>query len=51
MTILGDLLHLGQLLKAFGNNYFAHIAHISGNFCKGVEIFHFSIEIIFGQLL
>ena len=22
-----------------------------GNFCKGVKVYHFSIEIIFGQLL
>ena len=51
MTSLGDLLHFGQLFKAFGNNYFAQIVHILGNFCKGVKIFHFTSEIIFGQLL
>ena len=28
VTRLGDLLHFGQLLKAFGNNYFAQISHI-----------------------
>ena len=28
VTKLGDLLHFGQLFKAFGNNYFAQIAHI-----------------------
>ena len=51
VTRLGNLLHFGQLFKAYGNNYFAQIAHILGNFCEVVEIFHFSSEIIFGQLL
>ena len=32
VTRLGDLLHFGLLFKASGNNFFAHIAHISGNF-------------------
>ena len=49
MTSLGDLLHFGQLFKAFGNNYFAQIVHILGNFCKGVKIFNFSGEILSGQ--
>ena len=48
VTILGDLLHFGQLFKASGNNYFAQIAH---NFCKDVEIFTFANEIIFGHIL
>ena len=34
VTILGDFLHSGQLFKAFGNNEFAQISHILGNFCK-----------------
>ena len=51
MTRLGDLVPFGQLFKACGNNYFAQIAHILGKFCKLVEIFHFSSEIIFGELL
>ena len=51
VTRLGDLLHFGQLFKACGNNYFAHITHILIQFCKVVEIFHFNSEIIFGQLL
>ena len=51
VTILGDFLHFGQLLKACGNNYFSQIAHILGNFCGGVKMYHFSSEIIFGQLL
>ena len=42
VTRLGNLLHVGQLFKAFGNNYFAQIVHI---------IRHFFSEIIFGQLL
>ena len=40
-------------------NFLKHLATIIlpksptflGNFCKGVEIYHFSSEIIFGQLL
>ena len=44
VTRLGNLLHFGQLYKACGNNNFAQIAHILGNFS-------FSSEIIFGQLL
>ena len=42
---LGDFLHFGQLLKACGNNYFAQIAHILGNFLKVSKSF------IFGQHL
>ena len=48
VTRLGDLLHFGQLFKAYGNNYFAQIAHIFRQFCKVVKIFHFASEIIFG---
>ena len=51
MTILGNLLHFGQLFNARGSNYFAQIAHVLGNFCKGVKIFHFSSGIIFWQVL
>ena len=50
VTILGDLLDFGQLFKVCGNNYLPQIAYILGNFCKGVKIYHFSSEIIFGQL-
>ena len=51
VTRFGDLLHFGHFFKASGNNYFAQIAHILGNFCKCVKILHFSSGIIFGQLL
>ena len=51
VTRLGDLLDFGQLFNAFGNNYFAQIFHILRIFCKGVKIYHFSSDIIFGQLL
>ena len=51
VTRLGDLLHIGQLFKAYGNNYFAQITHIFRQFFKGVKTFHFYSEIIFGQLL
>ena len=49
VTRLGDSLHFDQLFKACGNNYFAQISHILGNFCKGVKIFNFSSGIIFGN--
>ena len=48
---LGDLLDFGQVFKAFGNNQFAQISHIHRQFCKCVQIYHVSSEIIFGQLL
>ena len=51
VTRLGNLVYFGQLFKSFGNNYFGQIAHILGKFCKVVKIYHFSSEIIFGQLL
>ena len=51
VTWLDDLLNFGQLFKACGNNYFAQIAHIFGNFCKDIKIFHVSGGIIFGKLL
>ena len=58
VTRLGDLLHFGQQFKAFRNNS-KPLATINlpkfptflGNFCKGVNIIHFSGEFIFGQLL
>ena len=51
VTRFGDLLDFEQLFKACGNNYFAQIPTFLGIFCKGVKIYHFSSEIIFGQLL
>ena len=41
VTRLGNLLHFGQLFKAYGNNYFAQIAHILGNFwrCQNISVF------------
>ena len=49
MTRLGDLLQFGQLFKDCGNNYFAQIAHILGNFIKVVELFHFCSDTILGN--
>ena len=49
VTRLGDLLHFGQLFKA--TIILPKLLTFLGNFCKGVKIFHFSTEIIFGQLL
>ena len=47
---MGDLLHFGQLFKAWCNNYFCPNRPHLGNFCKVVKKFHFSSEINFGQL-
>ena len=49
VTILGDLLHFGQLFKDCGNNFLAQIAPILGNFCKGVKIFIFLVEFFLGN--
>ena len=49
VTRLGDFLHFGHLFKYCGNNYFAQIAHILGNSCKGVKIFHFLVESYLGN--
>ena len=51
VTRLGNLLDFGQLFKAFGNNYLPKSPTFLGNFCKGVKIYPFSSEIIFGKLL
>ena len=51
VTRLGDLLDFRRVLKAFGNINLPKSPTFLGNFCKGVIIFHFSSEIIFGQLL
>ena len=48
VTRLGELLNLGQLFNAFGNNYFArNRLHFTAIFLK---VFHFSSKTIFGQL-
>ena len=51
VTRLGDVLDFGQVFKAFGNNKFAQISHILRQFLERCQIFNFSTEIIFGQLL
>ena len=51
VTKLDALLHFGQLFKACGNKYFAEIAHILGNFCRGNKIFHFLVESFLGNLI
>ena len=42
VTRLGDLLDFGQVPKS---------PTFLSNFCKGVQNYHFSSEIIFGQIL
>ena len=42
---------LGNFLKPLATINLPKSPTFSGNFCKGVKIYHFSSEIIFGQLL
>ena len=49
VTRLGDLIPFGQLFKACGNNYFVQIAHILGNFCKGVKYCIFLVKSFLGN--
>ena len=50
-TRLGDFLHVGLLLKPLATINLPRSPTFLGNFCKGVKIYPFSSEIIFGQLL
>ena len=51
VTRLGDLLDFGHVLKPLATYNLPKSPTFLGNFCKGVKIFNFSSEIIFGQLL
>ena len=51
VTRLGVFLHFGQLFKSLATINLPKSLTFLGNFCKGVKIYHFSSEIIFGQLL
>ena len=42
---------LGKFLKPLATINLSKSPTFLGNFCKGVKIYHFSIEIIFGKLL
>ena len=42
---------LDHFLKALATINLPKSLTFLGNFCEGVKIYHFSIEIIFGQLL
>ena len=48
---LGGLLHFWQLFKACGTIILPKLPTYLGNFCKGVKIFYFFSEIIFGNML
>ena len=50
VTRLGDLLDFGQLFMPLAAINLPKSPKFLGNFCKGVKIYHFSSEIIFGQL-
>ena len=51
MTRLGVFLTLGNHSKPLASINLPKSPTLLGNFCKGVKIYHFSSEIIFGQLL
>ena len=51
VTRFGDFLDFEQLLKPLAEINLPKYPTFLGKFCKGVKIFHFSNEIIFGQLL
>ena len=42
---------LGNFLKPLATINLAKSPKFLGNFCKGFKIYHFSSEIIFGQIL
>ena len=48
---MGLFIGPGQLLKSLATMNFPKSPTILGNFGEGVKIYHFSSEIIFGQLL
>ena len=51
VTRLGDLWPLGKILKPLATINLPKYHKFLGNFCNGVKIYHFSSEIILGQLL
>ena len=51
VTRISNILDFGQLFKPLAAINLPKSSTFVGNFCKGVQIYHFSSEIIFGQLL
>ena len=51
MTRLGNLLHFGQLFKAFGNNNFAQIATFLGKLLKVSKSYIFLVKSVFGNFI
>ena len=51
VTRLGNFYTLSNFLKHVAKIILFESPTFLGNFCKGVKIFHFSSEIIFGHLL
>ena len=49
--IVSSVTRLGSFLKPLATTNLSKSLTFLGNFCKGVKIYHFSIEIIFRQLL
>ena len=42
---------IGRFLKLLGDNCYAKVAKIFGDFWSNFEIFHFQVKLLFGQLL
>ena len=51
VTRLGDLLDFWQVLKPLATINLPKYSTFLGNFCKNVEIYHFTSEIILGPPL
>ena len=51
VTRLGDFCTLGNFFKPLATINLPKSLTFLGNFCKGIKIYNFSSEIIFGQLL
>ena len=49
MTRLGNLLDFGKFLKTLATINWPKSPTFLGNLCKGIKIYHFSSEIIFGD--
>ena len=49
VTILGDLLHFGQVLKPLATINLPKSSTFLGNFCKGVKIYHFLVKSVLGN--
>ena len=51
VTRLGDFCTLGNFFEPLATTNLPKYITFLGNFCKGIKMYHFSSETIFGQLL